>query len=64
VSTSGILKILKNISAWNEDVKSVYKNTINSVLETTEKYESISVSFPAFGTGILKYPRGKVMHRQ
>ncbi len=69
VSSGGNIKSLKNIfhialsdyePARNKDIKSVFKNTIKSLLESAEKYECKSVGFPAFGTGILKYPRDKV----
>ena len=38
----------------------MFKNTIRSLLDSAEKCECKSVAFPAFGTGILKYPRDKV----
>jgi O-acetyl-ADP-ribose deacetylase (regulator of RNase III) len=69
VSRSGNIKSLKNIfhialsdyePAMENDIKRVFKKTIKSLLESTEKYECKSVGFPAFGTGILKYPSDKV----
>ena len=46
--------------ARENDSKRVFKNTIRSLLDSAEKCECKSVAFPAFGTGILKYPRDKV----